>query len=65
MHTERFGLPASINIELVLADASQLAEAEAVLQSGLERLGEEPLPAAAGRRPEGRKLSASHWRTSA
>ncbi len=45
VHTERFGLPASINIELVLADAAQVPEAEAVLLAGLGRLGEQALPA--------------------
>ena len=45
VHTSRFGVPASINIELVLKDASQSGEAEAALLAGLRRLGEEPLPA--------------------
>ncbi len=45
VHTERFGLPASINIELVLADAAQVPEAEAVLLAGLGRLREQALPA--------------------
>ena len=44
VHTERFGVPASINIELVLADASLAHEAEGVLLAELERLGEELLP---------------------
>jgi predicted Zn-dependent peptidase len=45
VHTSRFGVPASINIELVLADASQIDEAEGTLLAELRRLGEEPLPA--------------------
>ncbi len=45
VHTARFGLPASINVELVLADAAQLVEAEQALLAGIARLREEPLPA--------------------
>jgi predicted Zn-dependent peptidase len=45
VHTSRFGVPASINIELVLEDASQIDKAEATLLAELQRLGEEPLPA--------------------
>jgi len=45
VHTTRFGVPASINIELVLADASQIDKAERALLTELHRLGEEPLPA--------------------
>jgi len=45
VHTARFGVPASINVELVLSDASQLAKAEEVLLAELGRLGKEPLPA--------------------
>jgi len=44
VHTSRFGVPASINIELVLYDASQVQEAEHALLSELRRLSEEPLP---------------------
>jgi len=45
VHTARFGVPASINIELVLEDSSQIDKAEAALLAELGRLGEEPLPA--------------------
>ena len=45
VHTSRFGVPASINIELVLKDASQIAQAEAALLGELQRLGKETLPA--------------------
>jgi hypothetical protein len=45
VHTSRFGVPASINIELVLKDASQIATAEAALLGELQRLGKETLPA--------------------
>jgi predicted Zn-dependent peptidase len=45
VHTSRFGVPASINIELVLRDAAQVEEAEAVLLAALNRLGSEPLAA--------------------
>jgi hypothetical protein len=45
VHTSRFGVPASINIELKLADASQIEKAEHTLLAELRRLGEEPLPA--------------------
>jgi len=45
VHTSRFGVPASINIELVLEDASQIDKAEATLLAELRRLGEEPLSA--------------------
>ncbi len=38
-------MPASINIELVLADASQIDKAESTLLVELRRLGDEPLPA--------------------
>ena len=43
VHTSRFGVPASINIELVLRDASQADKAEEVLLAELRRLGNEPL----------------------
>ena len=45
VHTSRFGVPASINIELVLADSSQVEKAESTLLIELQRLGDEPLPA--------------------
>jgi predicted Zn-dependent peptidase len=45
VHTSRFGVPASINVELVLRDASQLDKAEATLLAELQRLGKESLPA--------------------
>jgi zinc protease len=45
VHTTRFGVPASINIELVLADASQIDKSESSLLAELRRLGEAPLPA--------------------
>ena len=43
VHTERFGVPASINFELIVADPSNLAAAEALLLGELERLAEETL----------------------
>ena len=43
VHTSRFGVPASINIELVLADASRVDAAEETLLSELRRLGKNPL----------------------
>jgi predicted Zn-dependent peptidase len=45
VHTSRFGVPASLNIELVVHDASQIAKAENTLLAELQRLGREPLPA--------------------
>jgi predicted Zn-dependent peptidase len=51
VHTSRFGVPASINIELVLQDASQVEEAEATLLAELGRLAEEPLAAGGTGRP--------------
>ena len=45
VHTSRFGVPASINIELVLEDSLQIDKAEGMLLAELRRLGEEPLPA--------------------
>ncbi len=44
VHTSRFGVPASINIELLLDDSSQIDKAEDTLLAELRRLGEEPLP---------------------
>jgi len=43
VHTSRFGVPASINVELVLRDASQIQDAEQVLLAELRRLGQETL----------------------
>jgi len=45
VHTERFGVPASLNIELVLAGAAQIEKAERTLLGELRKLGEEPLSA--------------------
>jgi predicted Zn-dependent peptidase len=45
VHTARFGVPASINIELVFADASQIDKAESALLAEMRRLGDKPLPA--------------------
>jgi zinc protease len=45
VHTSRFGVPASINIELELADLLQIDRAEATLLAELQRLAREPLPA--------------------
>jgi predicted Zn-dependent peptidase len=45
VHTSRFGVPASINIELVLRNASQVDKAEGTLRAELRRLGKESLPA--------------------
>ena len=44
VHTSRFGVPASINIELVLQDASQIEKAGGALLAELQRLGKEALP---------------------
>ncbi len=44
VHTSRFGVPASINIELVLDDAAQINLAQDALLSELQRLGKETLP---------------------
>jgi predicted Zn-dependent peptidase len=44
VHTSRFGLPASINVELVTSDPSQVEKAERTLLAELGRLGKEPLP---------------------
>jgi len=44
VHTSRFGVPASINIELVLAGTSQIEKAERTLLAELRKLGEEALP---------------------
>ncbi len=45
VHTARFGVPASINIELVVNDAAQLGDAEDALLAELRRLRKETLPA--------------------
>ena len=44
VHTSRFGVPASINIELALKDSFQIDKAEGILLAELRRLGEELLP---------------------
>jgi zinc protease len=46
VHTERFGVPASINFELIVSDPGQLEAAEATLLAALARVSEEPLTAA-------------------
>ena len=46
VHTSRFGLPASINVELTVSDAGQLQDAERELLAGIARLREVPLPVA-------------------
>jgi predicted Zn-dependent peptidase len=43
VHTERFGVPASINFEVLIQDADDIARAEQVLLSGLNRLSEAEL----------------------
>jgi predicted Zn-dependent peptidase len=43
VHTERFGVPASINIEVLVADPGEIADIEKLLLAELERLAEEPL----------------------
>ncbi|EAQ97741.2 putative Zn-dependent peptidase [Congregibacter litoralis KT71] len=40
VHTQRFGVPATMNFELILSDAGDLAAAEAVLEETLATLGE-------------------------
>jgi predicted Zn-dependent peptidase len=45
VHTSRFGVPASINIELALEDSLQISNAEGTLLAELQRLAKEPLPA--------------------
>ena len=59
MHTSRFGVPASINIELLVEDASQLDQAERTLLAELRRLGEESL--AAGLVEKARKKLRTEW----
>ena len=46
VHTERFGVPASINFELIVSDPGQLEAAEETLLAALARVSEEPLAAA-------------------
>jgi len=62
VHTSRFGVPASLNVELVLQDASQLAKAESALLAELQRLGRETLPADAVRQAR-KKLRTAWYRT--
>lgn len=45
IHTARFGVPSSINVELVVGSPGDLAAAEGVLLETLARLGEVPVPA--------------------
>ena len=59
VHTSRFGVPASINVELVLADPQQIDSAERTLLAELRRLGKEPLPA--DRVALARKKVRSEW----
>ncbi|MDP5070857.1 MAG: insulinase family protein, partial [Congregibacter sp.] len=40
VHTDRFGVPGSLNLELVLADASELEAAEALLESTVASLAQ-------------------------
>ena len=42
VHTDRFGVPATINLELVLADAAELPAAEALLEKTLDDLKTPP-----------------------
>ena len=64
VHTERFGVPASINFELVLEDATQISAAETVLLNELKRLSidllDEPEVALAQK-----KLRTAWYRTAA
>ena len=57
VHTSRFGVPASINVELLLGDASQAADAERVLLAEIKRLGENPLA------PDGVELAKKRLRS--
>jgi predicted Zn-dependent peptidase len=43
VHTERFGVPSSLNVEVVLDNETQLAQAETVLLATLERMREQPV----------------------
>ena len=62
VHTSRFGVPASINIELVLIDALQADKAERALLAELQRLGEETVPGALVARAR-KKLRTEWYRT--
>jgi len=62
VHTSRFGVPASINIELVIEDALQIDKAESTLLAELRRLGEEALPADQVRHAQ-KKLRTEWYRT--
>lgn len=44
VHTERFGVPGSINFEVIVGDPANLEDAEDLLLSELERLAQSPLP---------------------
>lgn len=44
VHTDRFGVPASINFELILASEAQLADAETLLATTLASLSRAPAP---------------------
>lgn len=44
VHTSRFGVPASINIEIAVVNAEQLEDAERLVLAELRRLGRESLP---------------------
>ncbi|MCC6316923.1 MAG: insulinase family protein [Gemmatimonadaceae bacterium] len=43
IHTSRFGVPGSINVEVVVANEGQLAAAERVLLAGLEQIKASPV----------------------
>ena len=59
VHTSRFGVPASINVEVVMADQNQLAVAEELLLSTLERM--KVMPVAASRVALARKRLRTDW----
>ena len=44
VHTERFGVPASINIEVLVSDSASLGRAEQLVLESLETLIEDPMP---------------------
>ena len=62
VHTSRFGVPASMNIELLLADFADAADAERVLLAELERLSKETL-ADAGVALAQKRLRSQWYRT--
>jgi len=62
VHTQRFGVPGTINFELVLADESDLGAAEAVLDRTIEALKSPP---EAGRVEEAQKLLRTAWHRTA